>query len=158
MSYIEKDKDGEFFNDVSCTCEINPTSSSSSSYTNSDENKDRWYWLISGWNDMSFKERMALFFPYLHYVNVRNNIKAEFDDQFSTEMIETAYKTCRTFKELKFDPDGQGTPNLIMVYNPIDPKLIPDSTIKSKVIAWGAKYGFYEKEECPCFYGSDDLK
>lgn len=149
MAYIEKDKAGTYFNPVSNTTVINPDSSSSNTYTLAvNENEERWSWLINGWANMTFKERLALFLPYLHYVNVRDFPKAEFDDAFQTEAVENAYKLCRMFKEFKFDPDGQGTPNLIMVFEPIDIDAIPNANIKSAVKCWATKIGLIKK--CCC--------
>ena len=139
-NYIEKDVKGEFFNPVSNTVKVNPdcdcncNGKGSSSITN--ENYERWRWLIDNWDKMSFKERLALFYPYMHYVNTRDNYKKEFDDRFQSEMIEVGYKTCRMFDYLKFDPDGQGIPNLIMVFGPIIIEQIPDYDTKAKVISW----------------------
>ena len=151
--YIEKDLKGEFFNGVSCTTKVNPDSScncNNNSYPSGDENYDRWKWLIDSWDKMSFKERMALFFPFLHYVNTRDNYKKEFDDRFQAEMIETGYRTCRMFEYLKFDPDGQGIPNLIMVFGPINIESIPDAETRTKVVAWGNKMGFINCKKCSC--------
>ena len=111
VNYIEKPRNGEFFNPISSTtpvmnCNTDGSSGSGSSMTNSDENYARWKWLIDGWDKMTFKERMALFMPYFHYVNSRDKYKKEFDIYFQEEMIETSYKTCRLFSLLKFDPDG----------------------------------------------------
>lgn len=151
MAYIEKDKAGEYFNPVSNTTIINPNDStnSSSNITNADENKQRWAWLINGWDSMTFKERLGLFLPYLHYVNTRNVTKAEFDKTFQYEIIENSYNLCRMFKEFKFDPDGQGIPNLIMVFEPIDIYSIPDYTTKNKMQSWGLKMGLIHNG-CSC--------
>ena len=149
-NYIEKDVKGEFFNPVSSTIKVNPDSSCNcNNVSRNDENYLRWKWLIDGWDKMSFKERMALFFPYLHYVNTRDNYKKDFDEKFQFEMIETGYKLCRMFDKLKFDPDGQGIPNLIMIYKPISIDSIPDSETKAKVRAWGNAMGFINCSCCP---------
>lgn len=146
--YIERENDREYFCPASGTIAINPDSSTDTGVmTNNDENLGRWDWLISKWSKMSFKERMALFMPYFHYVNPRNNFKFEFDVVFQQEMVETSYKLCRSFKDFKFDPDGRGVPNIIMVFNPIDVSAIPDMEIRSDVRAWGQKYGFLK---CEC--------
>lgn len=142
MAYIEKDKAGDYFNPVSNTTIINPDSTDSSkNKTPENENAERWAWLIDGWNFMTFKERLGLFLPYLHYVNTRNVTKAEFDDTFQEEVIENSYKLCRMFREFKFDPDAQGIPNLIMVFDPIDIDAIPNYTIRSAIQSWGLKVG-----------------
>lgn len=154
-NYIEKDLKGEFFNPVSSTVKVNPNNYScdcneNNSSNSNDENYLRWKWLIDGWDKMDFKERMALFFPYLHYVNTRDNYKKEFDERFQSEMIETGYRLCRMFEKLKFDPDGQGIPNLIMIFGPINIEAIPDSTTRSKVAAWGNAMGFINCKKCVC--------
>lgn len=147
--YIERSHEGEFFNPVSGTVPVNSDrSSGSGQLTNNDENLGRWKWLIDKWDKMSFKERMALFMPYLHYVNPRDKFKKEFDENFQKEMVETSYKLCRNFLFFKFDPDGQGIPNLIMVFDAIDPRLIPDDEIRSAVIHWGMRYGFFNCDCC----------
>jgi hypothetical protein len=151
MAYIEKDKAGEYRNPASCTTIINPDSSSSSAYKATNENEERWAWLINGWDSMSFKERLGLFLPYLHYVNTRNVTKAEFDDTFQNEIIENSYKLCRMFKEFKFDPDGQGVPNLIMVFEPIDINAIPNGTIRNSIKSWAVKNRLYKSDRyCNC--------
>lgn len=153
-NYIEKDVKGEFFNPVSNTVKVNPdcdcncNGKGSSSITN--ENYERWRWLIDNWDKMSFKERLALFYPYMHYVNTRDNYKKEFDDRFQSEMIEVGYKTCRMFDKLKFDPDGQGIPNLIMVFGPIIIEQIPDYDTKAKVISWANSMNLIDCKKCMC--------
>lgn len=151
-NYIEKDVKGEFFNPVSNTVKVNPdcncNGKGSSSITN--ENYERWRWLIDNWDKMSFKERLALFYPYMHYVNTRDNYKKEFDDRFQSEMIEVGYKTCRMFDYLKFDPDGQGIPNLIMVFGPIIIEQIPDYDTKAKVISWANSMNLIDCKKCMC--------
>lgn len=123
------------------------SSSSSMEISLNDENTERWQWLIKEWDNMTFKERMLLFMPYLHYVNPRDYYKHEFDERFGAEMVETAYRTCRTFNHFHFDPDGQGVPNIIMVFNPVDVSAIPDLITRTKVREWGKKYGFVK---CEC--------
>ena len=136
--YIEKDTQGEFFNPISSTVKVNPDCNCNNkpSSGSKDENYERWRWLIDNWDKMSFKERLALFYPYMHYVNTRDNYKKDFDERFQSEMIETGYKTCRMFDKLKFDPDGQGIPNMIMVFKPIIIEQIPDVETRNKVITW----------------------
>lgn len=154
MAYIEKEKAGEYFNPVSSTTIINPdncTSSSGNTCTcTKNENEERWAWLINGWDSMTFKERLGLFLPYLHYVNTRNVPKAEFDNTFQEEIIENSYKLCRMFREFKFDPDGQGIPNLIMVFDPINLSSIPNSTIRRKIESWGLSNYIIHSNTCSC--------
>lgn len=156
MPYIEKDRPGEFFNPVSSTVAINPDKVNSDDQAtkpldpDSEENVQRWQWLISGWKDMSFKEKMALYKPYLHYINARNKFKPEFDEYINNEITEASYRLCRDFISFKFDPDGQGIPNIIVQFASIDPFQIPDSYVKAQVLSWGKKFGFL-----PAFY--DDV-
>lgn len=148
--YIEKDRDGDFFNPASNTVEINPSNGNdgSSAYTDmKSENRSRWNWLIEGWEKMSFKERMSIFFPYLHYVNPRDNWKTEFDERFQKEIVDTAYTLCRNISDIKFDPDGQGVPNIIMVFDPIDISSIPDGELRTTIRSWGKQMGFIK---CHC--------
>lgn len=153
MAYIEKEKTGEYFNPVSSTTIINPDNCTYSSSTNTctkNENEERWAWLINGWDSMPFKDRLGLFLPFLHYVNTRNVPKVEFDHTFQMEIIENSYKLCRMFKEFKFDPDGQGIPNLIMVFEPIDLASIPNSTIRRKIESWAVSNGIMHSGTCNC--------
>ena len=148
--YIEKDTQGEFFNPVSSTVKVNPDCNCNNkpSPSSKDENYERWRWLIDNWDKMSFKERLALFYPYMHYVNTRDNYKKEFDDRFQFELIEAGYKTCRMFDKLKFDPDGQGIPNMVMIFKPIIIEQIPDANIRNKVIAWANNIGLINCMTC----------
>jgi len=140
--YIEKDLDQEYFCTTSGTIPVNPDERVTAILQEQEENLERWKWLIEGWSSMSFKEKMAIFMPYLHYVNPRNNFKTEFDEVFGKEIVEYGYKLCRNFDYFHFDPDGQGIPNIVMVFKPINPNCIPDATVKASVIDWGVKYGF----------------
>ena len=161
MSYIEKDKDGEFRDDVSCTTQINPDCKCgcNKDAAESKENRDRWAWLIDKWNTMTFKEKMGLFLPAVHYINTRASYKPDFDKVITDEIIDAAYKYCRNVIELKFDPDGQGIPNLIVVLDAIDLSAIPDSAIATSIYNWGVKYGFingYRYHLCRCEDDDDD--
>ena len=147
MNYIEKEKDGEYRNPVSCTVEVNPDNKNCNCTSDDQtENSERWKWLTDNWENMTFKERMALFIPYLHYVNPRNNYKIEFDEVFNKEMLEMSYKLCRNFREIKFDPDHQGIPNIVMIFDPINYKQIPDTATKISVRLFGERFGFIEKD------------
>ena len=117
-NYIEKDVKGEFFNPVSNTVKVNPdcdcncNGKGSSSITN--ENYERWRWL------------------HIHLITK----KEDFDDALNREIARLQFEYCRTLKGIKFDPDGQGIPNLIMVFGPIIIEQIPDYDTKAKVISW----------------------
>lgn len=155
--YIEKDDQiKQFFNPTSSTviitnggigCDCGGNNSMPDS--EEDENKKRWDWLISGWANMSFKEKMSLFMPYYHYINLRNYTKAQFDNMLNAEVLEKAYELCRNVKVIKYDPDGQGIPNIIIVFDAIDLDAIPDAAIKASIKQWGSKFGFY-KNNCIC--------
>lgn len=158
MALIERDVqcgcggcEHQFHNPTSSTVEINPDQSGSSCPPSSDEkeNAERWAWLVDGWGNMTFKEKLALFMPYLHYVNPRDNFKAEFDECFKSEITEMSYKLCRTFMDFKFDPDRYGIPNIVFVFAPIDPEQIPDTAVRSSVRTWVRKFvnpGYYESK------------
>ena len=106
---------------------------------------DRWDWLLCGWDDMSDTDRMLIFMPYLHYVNLRDFYKVQFDEKLNQDISENAYKLCRNFGgKFKFDPDQQGAPNMIIVYDPIDIESIPYDELKTKIKRWGKKYGLYK--------------
>lgn len=148
--YIENNLPGEFFNPVSntvpinidnnCSCCCHQCNNGCISY--SSENLDRWKWLISGWDKMDFKERMTLFFPKMHYINLRNSISANFDMDLNNEIIDKGYEYCRDFYAIQFDPDRKGIPNLLIVYKPIKIKAIPSEELQSKIIDWGKSFGF----------------
>jgi hypothetical protein len=138
-NYIEREDDNLSSNDT-------VVSDPGNSNTEESEFLDRWDWLLSGWEIMSIAEKMQIFMPYLHYINLRDFTKAEFDEQLNKDIAENSFRLCRDFSgEFKFDPDQQGIPNMIIVYNPVDVDSIPYPALKTKVIAWGRKYGFYKE-------------
>lgn len=154
--YIERETSGEYFNPVSGTVEINPDPPTYF-VTNSDENLMRWKWLTAKWNEMTFKERMAIFFPYVHHLNMRDITRPDFDEMLNAEIIDVAYKTCREFMQLQYDPDRQGIPNLMIIYKPINIDNIPNDDIKNRVQAWGRKYGFLKcRSNCTDCYWQND--
>ena len=148
--YIEDNLPGEFFNPVSDTVPINLNDNCSCCCCNQcdsciscdDENIKRWDWLISGWNKMDFKERMAIFFPKMHYINLRNSIAANFDDDLNNEIIDKGYEYCRNFAAIQFDPDRKGIPNLLVIYKPVNIKAIPSEKLRAQIIDWGKSFGF----------------
>lgn len=151
MFYLEKEKDGEFFNPVSSTVAIDSGNLGGSSSCpcpptpptdEEKENKDRWSWLINGWKNMTLKEKLALFGPYTHFILPRDDYKKDFDEVINRDIAETSYKLCRDVAEIKFYPDRYGIPNILVVFKTIDVERIPDANIKSEVRAWGRKYGF----------------
>lgn len=147
MSYIEKDRSGKYFNDASETIPINPASESRDDGTSTDENTLRWSWLIKGWANMTFKERLALFMPYLHYVNLQDYHRAEFDDQLQTDIVNKAYELCRMFiGKFKFFPDRQSTPNLMIEFDHIDIMAIPDENTRVAVLEWGVQMGVVKRK------------
>lgn len=157
MSYIERDEQGEYFNTASSTIPINPDGCNcdcNNGDSDSDENMERWAWLIDDWSKFSFKDKMMLFQPYLHYINTRDSYKKDFDNAMYEDIADASYRLCRSVADIKFDPDGQGTPNLIIVFAPIDVETIPDATIRNSVINWGIKFGFlsgrYDEHHCCC--------
>lgn len=138
-NYIEREDDNLSSNDT-------VVSDSDISNTEDSEFLDRWDWLLSGWDIMTIAEKMQIFMPYLHYINLRDFTKAEFDAQLNKDIAENSFKLCRSFSgTFKFDPDQQGIPNMIIVYNPVDIDNIPYPDLKVKVIAWGKKYGLYKE-------------
>ena len=163
MNYIERQRRGEFFNPVSGTVEINPDSDGSGNKTpaenEQDQNLARWKWLIDGWASMTFLEKIALLSEYYHYINLRNVKKEDFDDALNGEIARLQFEYCRTLKGIKFDPDGQGIPNIIVVFNPVDPFSIPDAALGIEIFEWGVNHGFIKNPNtppapppCPCPY------
>ena len=154
--YIEQETTGEYFNPTSSTVEINPDIHPVI-LTNSDENIIRWKWLVQGWDTMTFKERMALFFPYMHYINLRDSKRIDFDESLNQEITEMSYKLCRDFSTVQFDPDRQGIPNILVIYKAINLDAIPDSKIRGQIIAWGKRYNFIHcSGDCTDCYWSDN--
>lgn len=161
MAYIEKDRDGEFWNPVSQTTPINPDcdcSGDSSTATTSDHdtNLARWKWLIEGWNKMTFAEKVALFTSYVRVVRLYNTKFHNFDTDINKEIIDTVFSKCRTFKELKYDEDHHGSPCFALIFNPIDVTSIPDTATRLSVQQWGMTYGFLESTSstvtCSCMH------
>jgi hypothetical protein len=152
MSYIERDEQGEFFNPVSSTVPINPDGCNcdcNNGDSDSKENMERWAWLINDWSKFSFKDKMMLFQPYLHYINTRDSYKKDFDNAMYEDIADASYRLCRSVADIKFDPDGQGIPNILVVLDAIDLSAIPDSSIATSIYNWGVKYGFIENEYHP---------
>lgn len=138
-NYIERE-------DYNLSSNDTVVSDSDISNTEDSEFLDRWDWLLSGWDIMTIAEKMQIFMPYLHYINLRDFTKAEFDVQLNKDIAENSFKLCRSFSgTFKFDPDQQGIPNMIIVYDPVDVDSIPYDALKAKVIAWGKKYGLYKE-------------
>lgn len=103
----------------------------------------RWNWILK-WDEMTIAEKIQLFVPYLHYINLRDIKKSDFDTELNKNINENAFKLCRFFGGMfKFDPDQQGIPNMIIIYSPVDVNNIPYPDIKQKVIEWGNKYCSY---------------
>ena len=143
MSYIEQDRDGEFFNPASQTVQVNPNYKLA---PNDDRsiNDARWDWLVNGWSRMSFKERMELFTPYIKLVRLFSQKSSEFEETINNDIIETQFTMCRKFNHLKYDEDHHGTPCFVLVFDPIDLDFIPNMDTRSAVKMWGSTYGFYK--------------
>lgn len=157
MAYIEKDRDGEFWNSVSQTTPINPDCTCGGDTTTSDQetNLNRWKWLIDGWSKMTFAEKVALFTPYVRVVRLYCIKPNYFDGYINNEIIDTVMTKCRTFKELKYDEDHHGSPCFTLIFNPIDVRSIPDAATRLSVQTWGSTYGFLENtnstgSNCSC--------
>ena len=141
------------YNDMSC-CSMTTSINSAGSDKESAENFARWAWLIDNWSKMTFKEKIALFNPKLHYIDIRNKFKPEFDDKYEEEIAKFVYESCRTIADIKYEQDGRGVPAIILVGNPIDINSIPDTKIRAEVNQWGRKFGLVKYDTiCPC--GSD---
>lgn len=161
MAYIEKDRDGEFWNPVSQTTPINPDcdcnrDSSTTTTSDHDTNLARWKWLIEGWDKMTFVEKAALFTPYVRVVRLYNTKSVDFDTDINKEIIDTVFTKCRAFKELKYDEDHHGSPCFTLIFSPIDVNSIPDTTTRLSVQQWGTTYGFLENTSstvtCSCMH------
>lgn len=136
--YIERERYGEYLNPTSsttcsnntnCCCECNTPSQS--------DDYGRWNWLIKTWDNMTFKERLSIFFPKIHYIDLRRSFKVDFDNDVNTDIIDKGYKWCRNVSRIHFDPDRQGIPNFLIEYDPVNVHLIPDYDTKEKVLLWG---------------------
>lgn len=146
--YIEKDVEGDYFNPTSNTVKID-SQCCPPILTNSGENILRWSWLIDKWEEMTFRERMSIFLPKTHYVTLKDCHHPDFDDKLNEEIVNNAYLFCRDFWMLQFDPDRQGSPNILIIYKPIDVYSIPNDDIKAKVISWGTRFRMLSLKE-PC--------
>lgn len=145
--YIEKDETGEYFNPISTTVAINPDDKEHQCYDvmdDTDENLKRWNWLISGWSQMSFQERMSIFLPKTHYLNLGNFAKVEFDNKLNAEILEKSYEWCRNLLDIRFKIDRQGIPNILLIYKPININIIPNEDVKIDIISWGRRHGFID--------------
>ena len=158
MPYIEKDREGEFFNPVSSTVQINPNcdcgcNDSTSTTEDSDDsiNLNRWKWLIDGWDKMTFSEKIALFTPYVRAIRLYSYKYTDFDKAINDEIVNTVFEECRTFSTLKYDEDHHGSPCFALIFNPINVDVIPDADTRYKVRHFGEKYGFLtSKMTCSC--------
>lgn len=153
MNYIEANQEGEFFNPASGTVQINPPEGEPSDpiVEEYNENLMRWEWLIKGWPDMSFRDRMALFIPYVRIVRLINQKVDDFDEYINDEIIDTQYMECRTFSELKYDEDNHGSPCFTLIFDPINISAIPDFDTRRAVETWGSRFGFI-KDRPPMHY------
>ena len=86
---------------------------------------------------MTFKERLSIFFPKIHYIDLRNSFKVDFDNDVNVDIVDKGYEWCRNVSLIHFDPDRQGIPNLLIEYDPVNVQLIPDYDTKEKVLLWG---------------------
>ena len=141
--YIEQERGGEFFCPASQTNQVNPDCPCIPQ-DDSSVNLSRWKWLIDGWDKMNFKERMALFTPYVKVVRLFSQKSNEFDDFINNDIVNFQFTTCRKFSHLKYDEDHHGTPCFILVFDPIDLNAIPDAATRSSMKMWGNTYGFYK--------------
>ena len=140
--YIEQERGGEFFCTASQTVQVNPDCPCNPQ-DDSSVNMSRWKWLVDGWDKMSFKERMALFTPYVKVVRLFSQKSNEFDDFINNEIINFQFTSCRKFNHLKYDEDHHGTPCFILVFDPIDLDTIPIVATSISMKRWGRNYGFY---------------
>lgn len=143
VDYIEREEDGEYFESASDTREINQnncTCCENNNLTNSEENLKRWSWLIDGWSNMSFKDRLSLFLPYIHYINLKDIHPVDFDDTLNDEITDRAYELCRNVQSIQFDPDRSGYPNMIIIFAPIDIEhSMPKCETRSEIFDWRNK-------------------
>lgn len=154
MPYIEKDREGEFFNPVSNTVQVNPRDcdcgcsgdGTTNPTTDNEFNLKRWSWLINEWDEMTFAERAALFTPYIRVIRLYNTSAADFDSKINEEISDTVINKCRTFSEIKYDEDHHGSPCFTIIFNPIDVDSIPNTTVRISVRIWGQTYGFLKSD------------
>lgn len=157
MPYIEKDREGEYFNPVSETTQINPGNNcpiGDDGSTDYDINRSRWGWLIYGWDKMDFKKRMALFTPYVRIVRLLYKTSVEFDQVINDMIIDTQFEKCRMFNHLEYDEDNHGTPCFALIFDPINVNSIPDADIRSAVKSWGSRYGFLDSSDVDTITGT----
>ena len=114
------------------SCPVNPDDPTPST----DENLERWRMLLKDWDSMSFKERLKFFVPIVHIILIPDTYPSDFDEEINNQIVEYAYKWCRSVRSIKPNIDDHRVPFFTVVYNPINVNAIPDSTLKAKVLSW----------------------
>ena len=140
VEYIERERCGDYLDPISQTDCINNAKCCCGCSIDNSTDYARWNWLIKKWDSMTFKERLSIFFPKVHYIDLRNSLKVDFDNDVNMDIADKGYEWCREISRIHFDPDRQGIPTLLIEYDPVNIQLIPDPDTKNKVQIWGQEH------------------
>ena len=82
MNYIETNDNGEFFNPISSTIEVNPSDDCNNDPMGDPDyrmNLDRWAW-VKKWGEQNYIEKMRTFTDTVVYVNLKDVFKSDFEN------------------------------------------------------------------------------
>lgn len=156
MDYIETNDNGEFFNPISNTIEVNPSDDCNNDPMGDPDylmNLSRWYW-VKKWNEKNFLEKMETFVDTIAYVNLKDVFSSDFEKTMSKYNVKYTFELCRKFIDFKIESSMQDIPILFMRYGPVDFSSAPAEYAKyiADIKSWGQKYGFIPKDKdsvCP---------
>ena len=102
----------------------------------------RWAWLTEEWDNMTYEQKCELFFPIVHYINVKDRVQSDFDSTIAKEITQFGLKKCRSVQDIQYNFSRDGVPTYTVIYNPINYKSIPNADIRNKVYSFGIMNGF----------------
>ena len=124
-------------------CPEDPTVDTSGPYG---EVCERWKWLLTGWDKMTYVQKSELFFPIVHFIDCKDIEQEDFDQHTATEITEFGMKKCRRVMSIKYDHSRIGAPTYCVVYAPIDLAAVPDSVLRSRMKSFGIANGYIPGE------------
>lgn len=156
MNYIETNENGEFFNPISSTIEVNPSDNDYSNNMDYDYcmSLDRWAW-VKKWDEYSFVEKMESFVDTIVYVNLKDVFKEDFEKTMNKYIVKYTFELCRKFVSFTIESTSQDIPIIFMRFSPVCFEGVPTEYAKyiADIKSWGQKYGFMPKEDkdnvCP---------
>ena len=156
MNYIETNDNGEFFNPISSTIEVNPSDDCNNDPMGDPDyrmNLDRWAW-VKKWGEQNYIEKMRTFADTIVYVNLKDVFKSDFEKTMNLYIVKYTFEMCRNFIDFKIESTMQDIPILFMRYGPVDFNGAPTEYAKyiADIKSWGQKYGFMPKDKdnvCP---------